>query len=106
MLLCSVENGDVEPSQRLAAIKREQIEKMKLEINASKLAYNISIEELSRNIFRAFLSLPEMSGASFHQLSTAFREWGTLWRNYYKKDANKAEMLRAVEVRVGSGKYR
>lgn len=49
-------------------ISIEHIGKTKLEINASKLAYNVSTEDLSKGIFFAFLGLPEMR-TSFTQLS-------------------------------------
>lgn len=44
-------------------ISSAQIDKMKLEINASKLAYNIPVDELSKNIFLAFISVPLISNS-------------------------------------------
>lgn len=47
---------------------REKLEKLKLEINSSKLAYNINTDELGKNLFLAFLLLPK-SNESFAQLT-------------------------------------
>lgn len=38
-----------------------QLEKMKLEINASRLTNNVSVEDSAKNIFLAFLSVPGVS---------------------------------------------
>jgi hypothetical protein len=48
---------DDQVSAKKFSISGEQVEHLKLEINASKLAYNISLEELPRLLFLAFLRL-------------------------------------------------
>jgi hypothetical protein len=52
-------------------ITTEVLNKLKIEINGSKLAYNISIDELSKNLFLVFLSLPSVveSFANFSKVS-------------------------------------
>jgi len=73
-----------------------EIEKMKVEINGSKLAYNVSIEELTRTIFRAFIGL-EQTRHSFAEMTKIFKEWSALWKHYYKRDDSKTQMLHAIE---------
>jgi len=74
----------------------EKIEKLKLEINASKLAYNISMDDLSKSIFYAFISLPAVH-ESFAKFSNIFVDLRDLWKNYYRRNINKMHLLHAIE---------
>ncbi|KAI1721974.1 eIF4-gamma/eIF5/eIF2-epsilon domain-containing protein [Ditylenchus destructor] len=76
---------------------KPQIEKMKLEINASKLAYNVSTDDLSKNIFLAFIRISPDIRHSFAKFSELFKAWMPLWHNYYKRDAAKTQLLHAIE---------
>ncbi|KAI1709863.1 eIF4-gamma/eIF5/eIF2-epsilon domain-containing protein [Ditylenchus destructor] len=76
---------------------KPQIEKMKLEINASKLAYNVSTDDLAKNIFLAFIRISPDIRHSFAKFSELFKAWMHLWDNYYKRDASKTQLLHAIE---------
>uniref|UniRef100_A0A915D7I2 W2 domain-containing protein n=1 Tax=Ditylenchus dipsaci TaxID=166011 RepID=A0A915D7I2_9BILA len=76
---------------------KEQVEKMKLEINASKLAYNVAPDDLSKNIFLAFIDMSADIRHSFKKISELFKQWNVLWLNYYKRDSSKTQFLHAIE---------
>lgn len=90
----------------------EQQKNLILEINSSKLAYNIAMDDVTKHLFLAFLDLPEASESfaglkkvsgrwriclmtSYFQL---FTEWKVLWTNYYRPKSSQVQMLHALEV--------
>ncbi|KAH7722747.1 eIF4-gamma/eIF5/eIF2-epsilon family protein [Aphelenchoides avenae] len=89
----------------------EQQKNLILEINSSKLAYNIAMDDVTKHLFLAFLDLPEASESfaglkkvsgrwriclmtSYFQL---FTEWKVLWTNYYRPKSSQVQMLHALE---------
>lgn len=74
-----------------------QIAKMRLEINASRLTNNVSVDDSAKSIFFAFLRVQRVY-ETFAQLKRVFGEWMPLWRIYFKRDVNKLQMLHAIEV--------
>lgn len=77
-------------------IDAAHIEKMKLEINTSRFTNNVHCDDSPKHIFLAFLSIPGVYD-SFKKLCLLFENWDILWKNYYKRDVSKLQMLHAIE---------
>ncbi|KAK0409196.1 hypothetical protein QR680_004397 [Steinernema hermaphroditum] len=66
-----------------------------LEINSSKLAYNMTMEEVAKNVFLAFLKLDYCSDlAAIKKLA---KEWIHVFINYYSPHKNQIQLLLALE---------
>uniref|UniRef100_A0A183CGT2 W2 domain-containing protein n=1 Tax=Globodera pallida TaxID=36090 RepID=A0A183CGT2_GLOPA len=79
--------------QKLSA---DLLNKIKLEINASKLAYNIPLDEVPNHLFSAFLRLPGVVD-KFSNFTKMYNYWHGLWKIYYKTTAAQSQMLFAIE---------
>uniref|UniRef100_A0A914HL05 W2 domain-containing protein n=1 Tax=Globodera rostochiensis TaxID=31243 RepID=A0A914HL05_GLORO len=69
---------------------------LRLEINASKLAYNIPLDEVPNHLFSAFLRLPGVVD-KFSNFTKMYNYWYGLWKVYYKTAAAQSQMLFAIE---------
>ncbi|KAI6230648.1 Ribosome biogenesis protein BRX1-like protein [Aphelenchoides fujianensis] len=70
--------------------------KLIVEINSSKLAYNISMENVTKHIFLAFMQQPKF-GPSLKEMKQFTLAWMHVWKNYYKNNASKVQILHAIE---------
>ncbi|CAD5220542.1 unnamed protein product [Bursaphelenchus okinawaensis] len=73
-----------------------QQRKVILEINSSKLAYNIGMDDVAKHVFLAFMSMPTF-GPTLKDMKEAFTTWSLVWANYYRPTASKAQLLHAIE---------
>ncbi|CAD5227055.1 unnamed protein product [Bursaphelenchus xylophilus] len=73
-----------------------QQRKVILEINSSKLAYNIGMDDVAKHVFLAFMSMPNF-GPTLKDMKDAFSAWTVIWANYYRPQASKVQLLHAIE---------
>ncbi|CAJ0606006.1 unnamed protein product [Cylicocyclus nassatus] len=76
---------------------KQQMHNLILEINSSKLAYNISMDDVAKYVFSAFLGLP--GNESWPSLKELCSKWVLLFTNYYKPKKSQVQLLLAVEDR-------
>lgn len=76
-----------EQQQKRAPPSSEQLNQLKLEINASKMAHNIAVEELPQLVFLAFLGLPQVGALlglpKIGEQSAAFNQVNFIFKNCY-----------------------
>ncbi|KAI3422070.1 hypothetical protein GPALN_012605 [Globodera pallida] len=89
----TLEDASSSGQQKLSA---DLLNKIKLEINASKLAYNIPLDEVPNHLFSAFLRLPGVVD-KFSNFTKMYNYWNGLWKIYYKTTAAQSQMLFAIE---------
>ncbi|KAL3083181.1 hypothetical protein niasHS_010983 [Heterodera schachtii] len=75
------------------------LNKIKLEVNASKLAYNIPAEEVPGLLFTAFLSLPGVVD-KFSEFTKMYNHWRGLWKMFYRTTFAQSQMLFAIEEKA------
>uniref|UniRef100_A0A8R1I6L9 W2 domain-containing protein n=1 Tax=Caenorhabditis japonica TaxID=281687 RepID=A0A8R1I6L9_CAEJA len=73
-----------------------------LEINSSKLACNVAMDDVARNVFAAFLELE--GNDTLKTLCSLVKKWRPLFLNYYKSSeeslAAKSPAQRKVEIEL------
>ncbi|VDN52020.1 unnamed protein product [Dracunculus medinensis] len=86
-----------ESMERIRGVKfsDQLIKNLILEINSSKLAYNISVDQVAYYVFLAFLHIHRDS--SFADIRIISYKWKTLFTNYYKPVKNQIQALAAME---------
>uniref|UniRef100_A0A1I7X9W7 Translation initiation factor eIF2B subunit epsilon n=1 Tax=Heterorhabditis bacteriophora TaxID=37862 RepID=A0A1I7X9W7_HETBA len=112
----------VESMERIQTLvfSDQQMHNLILEINSSKLAYNISMEDVAKNVFSAFLGLPGnevlagfkavciikfiefLYNLSVYVVFCNFQlasKWRLLFTNYYQPKKSQIQLLLAIEER-------
>jgi len=74
----------------------ERLQSLILEINGSKLAYNISMDDVSKHIFFAYLNQPKF-GPTLNDMKKVTEGWRHVWTNYYRPAKSKLQILNAIE---------
>lgn len=89
----------VESMERIQGFtfSNQQMHNLILEINSSKLAYNISMDDVAKYVFSAFLGLP--GNETWTGLKGLCSQWKLLFTNYYKPKKSQINLLLAVEDR-------
>uniref|UniRef100_A0A7E4WC13 Translation initiation factor eIF2B subunit epsilon n=1 Tax=Panagrellus redivivus TaxID=6233 RepID=A0A7E4WC13_PANRE len=73
------------------------INKLKIEINGSKITNNISQEDVARGVFAAFLTLPPFSDRHVSAVQSVIAQFKQIWLNYYAPRGQQLQLLRALE---------
>ncbi|GMT14870.1 hypothetical protein PFISCL1PPCAC_6167 [Pristionchus fissidentatus] len=79
----------------LDKISNETVKKMIVEINSSKIAYNITMDRVATLLFVAFLRLPN-SNNSFATLKQRIDNYTGLFKNYYAKTESQYSLLEGM----------
>ncbi|KAI6192324.1 EIF-2B GDP-GTP exchange factor subunit epsilon [Aphelenchoides bicaudatus] len=74
----------------------ERLKSLILEINSSKLAYNIPMDEVTKHIFLVFIQQPQF-GPTLNDMKNLTKGWKYIWKNYYKPVESKTQILHAIE---------
>ncbi|CAD6191483.1 unnamed protein product [Caenorhabditis auriculariae] len=92
----------LESMERILSMETQLMQNLILEINSSRLACNVSMDDAARNVFAAFLVLP--GNDQLAQLLKLVLKWKPLFLNYYKSTeeqlAAKAPSQRKIEIEL------
>ncbi|EGT51866.1 hypothetical protein CAEBREN_11836 [Caenorhabditis brenneri] len=80
----------LESMQKILESENQEMRHLILEINSSKLACNVTMDDVARNVFAAFLRLGQ--NLELPELKNLVTKWMDLFLNYYKTNP---ETLRA-----------
>ncbi|CAB3411091.1 unnamed protein product [Caenorhabditis bovis] len=91
-----------ESMKGIQTMENQQMSNLILEINSSKLACNVTMDEVAKNVFAAFMELP--GNEELKNLLQMVKKWRGLFLNYYKATdeslAAKAPAQRKLEVEL------
>uniref|UniRef100_A0A0N5ADX0 Translation initiation factor eIF2B subunit epsilon n=1 Tax=Syphacia muris TaxID=451379 RepID=A0A0N5ADX0_9BILA len=97
-----------ESMERIAAetsVNNQLLKNLILEINSSKLAYNVSMDDVAKYVFLSFLMLPQIQ--KFSDIKKMGSEWRLLFHNYFKPIKSQIQGLLAIEeYSTASEKFR
>uniref|UniRef100_A0AC34QNI4 W2 domain-containing protein n=1 Tax=Panagrolaimus sp. JU765 TaxID=591449 RepID=A0AC34QNI4_9BILA len=85
---------EINSSKLANNVSQEDVAK---EINSSKLANNVSQEDVAKGVFLSFLSMPPVLNRKWKETEKLFEDWSTVWKNYYRPTGNKIQLLVALE---------
>ncbi|KAK7865186.1 hypothetical protein R5R35_012043 [Gryllus longicercus] len=71
-----------------------------LEINSSRYAYNVTVQEVNYNVVRALLSLPS-SSTSFAEIKKGLAYFMPILKKYIRNDEAQKDCLQAIEDTIG-----
>lgn len=90
----------LESMEKILESANQQMANLILEINSSKLACNVTMDDVAKNVFAAFLELPQ--NGELKETQQLIVKWRDLFSNYYKTRRCQVHLLLAVEDRFNA----
>lgn len=90
----------LESMEKILESANQQMANLILEINSSKLACNVTMDDVAKNVFAAFLELPH--NGELKETQQLIIKWRDLFSNYYKTRRCQVHLLLAVEDRYNA----
>lgn len=87
----------LESMQKILESENSLMRNLILEINSSKLACNVTMDEVARNVFAAFMKLKH--NQDFNKMKELIVKWQPLFLNYYKTSAESLKVKSADQKR-------